>query len=122
MKGNFLFAPFLFCFSILFVSCNFNNDSDDTTEIDCPAEIASRAFRFAELYKDSDTVYELGGQAPVRSAIAIDCSGLVQICNGRYKIFLACPGYDGGLYVRKCFVSCCAGANAAGRLDFHGRG
>lgn len=57
MKGNFLFAPFLFCFSILFVSCNFNNDSDDTTEIDCSAEIASRAFRFAELYKDSDTVY-----------------------------------------------------------------
>lgn len=57
LKGNFLFAPFLFCFSILFVSCNFNNDSDDTTEIDCSAEIASRAFRFAELYKDSDTVY-----------------------------------------------------------------
>ena len=80
MKGNFLFAPFLFCFSILFVSCNFNNDSDDTTEIDCPAEIASRAFRFAELYKDSGTVYELGGQAPVRSAIAIDCSGLVVMC------------------------------------------
>ena len=80
MKGNFLFAPFLLCFSILFVSCNFNNDSDDTTEIDCPAEIASRAFRFAELYKDSDTVYELGGQAPVRSAIAIDCSGLVVMC------------------------------------------
>ena len=80
MKGNFLFAPFLFCFSILFASCNFNNDSDDTTEIDCPAEIASRAFRFAELYKDSDTVYELGGQAPVRSAIAIDCSGLVVMC------------------------------------------
>lgn len=71
----------LFLFAFSFISCAFNdNSSDNFTVIDCPAEIAARAFRFSELYKDSDTVYELGGQSPVRSAIAIDCSGLVVMC------------------------------------------
>lgn len=75
-----------------FASCTFYDDSDSKitatlenisyskTIIDCPSDIAARAFRFAELYKDSDTVYEWGGQDPVRSAIAIDCSGLVIMC------------------------------------------
>ena len=40
----------------------------------------------------------------------------------RSCIFFACFGHDGGLYVRKCFVSRFSGANAAGRFDFHGRG
>lgn len=71
--------PFLFLLELL-ASCTFNDDSDSKTVADCPAEIAARAFRFAELYRDSDTVYELGGQSPVRSAIAIDCSGLVVMC------------------------------------------
>lgn len=71
--------PILFLFAF-FASCTFNDDSDSKTVVDCPADIAARAFRFSELYKDSDTVYELGGQSPVRSAIAIDCSGLVVMC------------------------------------------
>lgn len=67
----------LLLLSALFPSCG---DSENGTVVDCPAEIAARAFRFAELYRDSDTVYEWGGQDPVRSAIAIDCSGLVVMC------------------------------------------
>ena len=71
----------LFLFAFSFISCAFNdNSSDNFTVIDCPAEIAARAFRFSELYKDSETVYGLGGQSPVRSAISIDCSGLVIMC------------------------------------------
>ena len=71
MKNRFLLLAFLFA---LFSSCTFNdNSSDNFTVIDCPAEIAARAFRFSELYKDSETVYGLGGQSPVRSAISIDC-------------------------------------------------
>lgn len=79
MKCKFSFVLCAFIFS-LFVSCNLDNDSDLKTVVDCPAEIAARAFRFAELYEDSDTVYEWGGQSPLRSAIAIDCSGLVIMC------------------------------------------
>lgn len=71
--------PFLFLLAFL-ASCTFNDDSDSKIVVDCPADIAARAFRFAELYEKSDTVYELGGQDPVRSAIAIDCSGLVVMC------------------------------------------
>lgn len=71
--------PILFLF-ILFTSCRFNDSSDSKNVVDCPSDIAERAFRFSELYKDSDTIYEWGGQSPVRSAIAIDCSGLVVMC------------------------------------------
>ena len=71
----------LFLLVFTFISCTLNNnDSDNFTVIDCPTDIAARAFRFAELYKDSDTEYGLGGQSPVRSAISIDCSGLVIMC------------------------------------------
>lgn len=79
MKCKFSFVLWFFLFS-LFASCNLDDDSDLKTVVDCPAEIAARAFRFAELYEDSDTVYEWGGQSPLRSAIAIDCSGLVIMC------------------------------------------
>ena len=47
--------------------------------IDCPEEIANRAFEFAELYRQADTVYEWGGQDALR-AIKLDCSGLVIRC------------------------------------------
>lgn len=80
----------LFLLFFIFASCNFN-DSENATVIDCPAEIAGRAFSFAELYKDSKTVYEWGGQSPVRSAIAIDCSGLVVMC---YKYALVDTKYS----------------------------
>ena len=78
MKCKYYFVLCTFLFS-LFVSCNLDDDSDLKIVVDCPMEIAARAFRFAELYEDSDTIYELGGQSPVRS-IAIDCSGLVIMC------------------------------------------
>ncbi|ERF61712.1 NlpC/P60 family protein [Treponema socranskii subsp. socranskii VPI DR56BR1116 = ATCC 35536] len=63
--------------TIIFVSCN--NHENSFTEIDCPDEICARAFKFAELYKETGMPYELGGQSPVRSA-GIDCSGLVVMC------------------------------------------
>lgn len=50
------------------------------TTIDCPTEIISRAFKFAELYEKEDTVYEWGGEDPLRNVIGIDCSGLVIMC------------------------------------------
>lgn len=78
MKCKFSFVLCAFLFS-LFASCNLDDDSDLKIVVDCPAEIAERAFRFAELYKDSETIYEWGGQSPLRS-IAIDCSGLVIMC------------------------------------------
>ena len=63
--------------TIIFVSCN--NYENNFTEIDCPDEICTRVFKFAELYKETGMPYELGGQSPVRSA-GIDCSGLVVMC------------------------------------------
>lgn len=63
--------------TIIFVSCN--NHENSFMEIDCPDEICARAFKFAELYKETGMPYELGGQSPVRSA-GIDCSGLVVMC------------------------------------------
>lgn len=69
----------LFIFSSFFLSCK-NNPPDDYIITECPQDIAARAFRFAELYKDSDTEYLLGGQSPVRTAITIDCSGLIVMC------------------------------------------
>lgn len=74
MKKIFL----VFIAAFIFTSCECGG-GDDFIVIDAPAEIAERAFRFAELYKDSDTVYKFGGQDPVRS-IKIDCSGLVVMC------------------------------------------
>ena len=62
--------------TILFFSCQ-HETPYNFTEIDTPAEIAQRAFNFAELYEQSETVYVLGGQDPARSAIKIDCSGLI---------------------------------------------
>ena len=79
MKCKFSFFLCAFLFS-LFASCNIDDNSDLKIVVDCPAEIAARAFRFAELYEDSETIYEWGGQSPLRSAIAIDCSGLVIMC------------------------------------------
>lgn len=53
--------------------------------------IAERAYNFAELYKDSQTEYKLGGQDPVRSAIKIDCSGLIIMC---YKYAIVDTQYE----------------------------
>ena len=61
--------------TFLFLSCQ--HETYNFTEIDTPTEIAERAFNFAELYEQSETVYVWGGQDPVRSAIKIDCSGLI---------------------------------------------
>ena len=47
--------------------------------INCPAEIAAKAFKYAQQYEKADTVYKMGGQDSLR-AIAVDCSGLVVMC------------------------------------------
>ena len=60
------------------------------TTIDCPTEIVSRAFKFAELYEKEDTVYEWGGEDPLRNTIGIDCSGLVIMC---YKYAMVDTSY-----------------------------
>lgn len=62
-------------FSVILSACK--TPQEGYSEINAPAEIAERAFRFAELYEEADTEYDLGGQDAVRSAIKIDCSGLV---------------------------------------------
>ena len=67
---------FLILITFLFFSCKYETPYN-FTEIDAPTEIAERAFKFAELYEQSETVYVLGGQDPARSAIKIDCSGLI---------------------------------------------
>ena len=69
-----------FAFVLLFISCKNPQNNYEYTEIDSPAEIAERAYRFAELYAESETEYELGGQDPARAAIKIDCSGLIIMC------------------------------------------
>lgn len=70
----------IFAMLALLVSCdNASKEERTYTEIDAPAEIAERAYRFAELYEQSDTEYHLGGQDSVR-AIQIDCSGLIIMC------------------------------------------
>lgn len=71
------------CGALLLASCKLPTDGAEDKEytvVDCSKEIKTRAFRFAELYRDSDTEYVLGGQSPVRAAIQIDCSGLVIMC------------------------------------------
>lgn len=67
---------YLFLAGIILISCK-QVENENFTEIDAPAEIAMRAFRFAELYEESETEWVLGGQDPARSVIQIDCSGLV---------------------------------------------
>ena len=92
MKGAFFSAALLaaLVFPALSISCNLSGDQ----VVPCPDDIAQRAFRFAELYAGSDTGYELGGQSPLRSAIMIDCSGLVVMCykyamvDTRYSLLL----------------------------------
>ena len=81
----------IFAMIALLVSCdNGSKDEHTYTEIDAPAEIAERAYSFAELYEQSDTEYHLGGQDPVR-AIQIDCSGLIIMC---YKYALVDTKYQ----------------------------
>src|SRR5574344_1089311 len=76
--------------TFLFFSCQ-QETLYDFTEINTPAEIAERAFNFVELYEQSETVYVLGGQDPARSAIIIDCSGLIIMC---YKYALVDTKYQ----------------------------
>ena len=81
----------IFAMIALLVSCdNGSKDERTYTEIDAPAEIAERAYSFAELYEQSDTEYHLGGQDPVR-AIQKDCSGLIIMC---YKYALVDTKYQ----------------------------
>lgn len=76
---------------LLLISCkNEIEEKPSFTEIDAPAEIAERAYSFAELYEQSDTEYHLGGQDPVR-AIQIDCFGLIIMC---YKYALVDTKYQ----------------------------
>ena len=80
----------LFVFGLLFMSCQNPHNNYKYTEIDAPEEIAERAYRFAELYAESETEYDLGGQDPARTAIKIDCSGLIIMC---YKYALVDTKY-----------------------------
>ena len=88
---------FLIIISFLFFSCEFFFESEFTSSylnysiIDAPDDIAQRAFKFAQLYEQEDTVYEWGGQEPLRSAIGIDCSGLVVMC---YKYAMVDTVYE----------------------------
>ena len=66
-----------------------NNKPYAANVVDCPEDIAIRAFEFAELYEKEDTVYVWGGQDPLR-AIQLDCSGLVIRC---YQYALEGTGY-----------------------------
>lgn len=83
MKKSLLFFSLVILF---FSSCSFEfltgirYVTSPFTTIDCPTEIISRAFKFAELYEKEDTVYEWGGEDPLRNTIGIDCSGLVIMC------------------------------------------
>lgn len=82
---------FILFISILLFSCK-NEDSEKISKscIICPSEISERAFKFAELYKDSETEYKYGSQDSLR-AIKIDCSGLVVMC---YKYALVDTEYS----------------------------
>lgn len=83
MKKSLLFFSLVI---LIFSSCSFEfltgirYVTSSFTTIDCPPEIISRAFKFAELYEKEDTVYEWGGEDPLRNTIGIDCSGLVIMC------------------------------------------
>ena len=87
---------FVIVISISFFSCEFLLEPNvpinyiNYTIIDCPTEIVSRAFKFAELYEKENTVYEWGGEDPLRNTIGIDCSGLVIMC---YKYAMVDTSY-----------------------------
>ena len=82
---KFIFGIFI---SLCLFGCSSNTQQDSPEKdaskpnsnavniIDCPAEIAQSAFEYAVLYSKADTVYDWGGQDPLR-AIKLDCSGLV---------------------------------------------
>ena len=88
----FTFVLFSFCFLII-TSCGnvFKpaeipsantkkaTNSNKGGIIDCPEEIAAKAFEYAMLYDAAETEYGYGAQDPLR-AIRIDCSGLVIMC------------------------------------------
>lgn len=76
---------------VFFTGCQLSPAEKEYEVITCSQEIKTRAFRFAELYRDSDTEYELGGQSPAWAAIKIDCSGLVIMC---YKYALVDTKYE----------------------------
>ncbi len=66
-----------------FFSCDLAHDTDGAGRtIDCPADIAARAFAFAVQYRDAETEYAWGGQDALRAALRLDCSGLVVRCYG----------------------------------------
>ena len=81
-----LFLLFI-CFFV--VSCKFESNKTYNETL-APKDIKERAFHFAELYTQSETEYELGGQSPVR-VIKIDCSGLVVMC---YKYAIVDTKYN----------------------------
>lgn len=87
-KRHIFFISLLF---LIFTSCQLVTKEPSYTVINAPKDIKTRAFHFAELYRDSDTEYELGGQSPVRAAIKIDCSGLIIMC---YKYALVDTKYQ----------------------------
>ena len=78
------------CINISGAQFSKNTVNKKYIEIDCPAEIAARAFEFAKLYKETETEYELGGQSPLRT-VKVDCSGLVIMC---YKYALVDTKYS----------------------------
>ncbi len=85
---NYIFA---LCLLVSLLSSCKKDCCDDNFHITtATSEIKSRAFKFAELYSESETEYEWGGQSPVR-AIKIDCSGLVIMC---YKYALVDTKYS----------------------------
>ena len=90
MRKVLVFIIPIFLLSIISCQMDSNDTSRSYTIITAPKDIRVRAFRFAELYRDSDTEYEWGGQTPVRAAIKIDCSGLVVMC---YKYALVDTKY-----------------------------
>ena len=77
MKHLFYLSIIYTLFSVAACSNMFHEHKH--TIINAPAEIAERAYRFAELYAQSETAYAFGGQDALR-AIQIDCSGLVIMC------------------------------------------
>ncbi|MCR4940345.1 MAG: C40 family peptidase [Treponemataceae bacterium] len=98
-QGKKLSAVFIVFISLLFSSCNnqlenppdnqLDNQEGRYTIINASAQIAERAYSFAELYDQTETEYRYGGQDPLR-IVGIDCSGLVIMC---YKYALVDTKY-----------------------------
>lgn len=87
MKKTIFFIFTLF----IFFSCQLTTSNTvNKVVVECPTDIANKAFYFAQLYSNTDIPYEYGGQSPLRSA-GIDCSGLVVMC---YKYALVDTKYD----------------------------